>query len=106
MKLRELDVRCERRGVQGVETPGAKLEDRGGARRHGEPERLLRTELRDEAGEELRDEDVARADGGDRLDVRRERTEPVRLSAETEECEAAILERDEDVSCAHLPDRV
>ena len=57
-------------------------------------------------GEELREEDVARADTRDRLDVRCERAQPPGLPADTEQREAAVLERDEDVARAHLGDRV
>ena len=67
---------------------------------------VVRRSLVDDRGEELREEDVPRADTRDRLDVRRERADPPGLPAEPQQREAAVLERDEDVARAHLRDRV
>ena len=106
MQLGELDAVGERRRVRRIEASGADLAHGRCARGDRGSDRVVRRALIADRREELASRTSPEPTPGDRLDVRRERSDPPRLAADAHEGEAAVLERDEDVARAHLGDRI
>jgi hypothetical protein len=82
MELGELDVRRDRRGDVGIEAAGPHLPHGCRSGSDGEAERLVELQLVDDRREELREEDIPRADSRHGLYVRSERPNPAGLLAE------------------------
>src|SRR5436190_771716 len=105
-ELLDLDAGGEPRRVAWLEAASADLEGRRRAGSHREPQRLARRPRVEQGGEVLREQQVARADHRDGLDLWRHGAVPAHLSLFAEQRDAARLGRDVDVSRSHLADRV
>src|SRR3954451_14914083 len=98
LELAQIDEVLQPAGLARLETPGPDLERRWRAGRDRGSQRVLQGPLGHPRGEERAKQDVAGADAGHRLDLRRDRSQPQSFSFLAEEREAARLRRDQDVA--------
>src|SRR5262249_47371287 len=76
----DLDERGQAAGFLGAEAAGPRHQHRRGAGGDTEPQRLIGRFAVELGGKPLREQDVAGADGGDRLELRRQSAQPLHLA--------------------------